>query len=44
MLAIDAHEKITNYMVNKNYYYPYDIPKQLQMDLQAIDKLTNSGN
>lgn len=44
MSAIDTHEKITNYMINKNYYYPFDIPKQIDMDLQAIDKLINSGN
>ncbi|MTT32391.1 spore coat protein [Terrilactibacillus sp. BCM23-1] len=41
--AIDFHEQISNYMISKNFYNPYDTNKQLQMDLknaEAVLKLT----
>ncbi|WP_026673310.1 spore coat protein [Alkalihalobacterium bogoriense] len=30
--AIEAHEKISTYMISKGYYMPHDMSKQLQMD------------
>ncbi len=31
--AIDFHEDVTMYMIDKGYYYPDDIEKQVQIDL-----------
>lgn len=40
-VAIQTHEKITNYMISKRYYHPYDPQKQINADLQAIDNVMN---
>lgn len=39
--AIDAHEKITNYMVQRGLYHPYHVQEQVQLDLQNIDTALN---
>lgn len=39
--AIDAHEKITNYMVQRGLYHPYQVQEQVQLDLQNIDTALN---
>jgi similar to spore coat protein len=40
-VAILAHEKISKYMINKDWYKPYDTMQQLQLDMDnakvAID-------
>lgn len=41
MVAIDNHERITNYMISKNYYHPFDIKKQIDMDIEAVNKVLN---
>ncbi|MFC5466229.1 spore coat protein [Lederbergia graminis] len=33
--AIEAHEKISQYMMEKGYYNPSDLDKQLQVELKA---------
>ncbi|MDD2489820.1 MAG: spore coat protein [Bacilli bacterium] len=37
--AIKAHEKIVNYMVEKNYYFPRDPEQQINYDLKGVDTL-----
>lgn len=39
--AISFHEKISNYMITKGLYQPYDPAKQFQMDIQAADTAFN---
>lgn len=39
--AIQTHEKITNYMVSKGYYHPYDLQKQISQDTEAINTFMN---
>ncbi|MDQ0228952.1 spore coat protein [Metabacillus malikii] len=39
--AIDTHEQIFNYMVNKGYYHPKDIAEQLNVDLNAAQTAMN---
>ncbi|MFP4975176.1 spore coat protein [Paenibacillus sp. CN-4] len=34
--AIDSHEKITNYMMQRGLYHPYHVPEQVQLDLKNI--------
>jgi similar to spore coat protein len=33
--AIDMHDKIMDFMIEKGYYHPYDIEDQLHVDMQA---------
>ncbi|MBS3678901.1 spore coat protein [Ornithinibacillus massiliensis] len=33
--AIDAHEKISHYMMEKGYYHPSNLDKQLEVELKA---------
>ncbi|MDL5041223.1 spore coat protein [Heyndrickxia coagulans] len=33
--AIDMHDKIMDFMVEKGYYYPYHMQDQLHADMQA---------
>lgn len=35
--AVNTHEKITNYMMAKGMYHPYDIKVQLETDLSITD-------
>ena len=37
--AVDLHEKITNYMLDKGYYYAYDPQSQMKADMKATDKV-----
>ncbi len=39
--AIDAHSKLTNYMLSKGYYYAYNMESQLNKDIQAAQQLMN---
>jgi len=39
--AIETHEKLTNYMISKGYYFPHDIREQLMVDLNASDTAVN---
>ncbi|SDL88019.1 spore coat protein [Sediminibacillus halophilus] len=33
--AIEAHEKISHYMIDKGYYHPSDLEEQLEVDLKT---------
>ncbi|MDC3417646.1 spore coat protein [Aquibacillus salsiterrae] len=33
--AIEAHEKISHYMMEKDYYHPSDLDEQLKVDSKA---------
>ena len=39
--AIDSHEKITDYMMQRGLYHPYHIQEQIQLDLNNIQTATN---
>ncbi|WP_123040308.1 spore coat protein [Cohnella candidum] len=30
--AIDTHEKLTDYMMRKGYYHPYNVQEQIRLD------------
>lgn len=34
--AIDTHERIVTYMMEKGWYHPWNVNEQLQLDLQTI--------
>lgn len=33
--AIDMHEEISNMMINKGWFHPYNLNKQFQMDIES---------
>ncbi|WP_102349093.1 spore coat protein [Bacillus sp. Marseille-P3661] len=33
--ALDTHETISNYMIKKGYYKPFELREQLQVDIKA---------
>lgn len=37
-IAIDTHDKIAQYMIEKEMYHAYNIPEQLDQDLKNADK------
>jgi similar to spore coat protein len=39
--AIATHEKITNYMMQKGYYHPYNVSEQIQLDVANIQTALN---
>lgn len=39
--AITTHEQITNYMMKKGYYHPYNMNEQVQMDIRNIQTALN---
>ncbi|HYH01524.1 MAG TPA: spore coat protein [Bacillota bacterium] len=39
--AIDSHEKVTNYMMNQNWYPAYNVDQLIQMDLQTAQNVLN---
>jgi similar to spore coat protein len=39
--AIKAHENITQYMMEKGYYYPSDLDAQSKVDLKAAKTALN---
>ncbi|MDQ1144624.1 hypothetical protein QE429_001451 [Bacillus sp. SORGH_AS 510] len=42
--AIATHEKITNFMIEREFYHPYDLSKQLHVDLTVADTALNLAN
>jgi similar to spore coat protein len=40
-VAIETHEKISNYMMAKGFYHPHDLSEQLQVDLTATNTALN---
>lgn len=39
--AIMTHEQITNYMMDKGWYKPYDVQEQLKLDFQNAQTALN---
>ncbi|WP_071459760.1 spore coat protein [Bacillus massilinigeriensis] len=39
--AVETHERISNYMVEKGYYHPDNLKEQLNVDLQAARTAMN---
>jgi similar to spore coat protein len=39
--AIDTHEAISNYMVARGFYHPYNLWEQLNVDLTTTDTALN---
>lgn len=39
--AVNLHERVAAYMMNKGYYTPYDISHQVQMDIQTSKNIMN---
>lgn len=39
--AIDTHEQIMNYLMNRGLYHPYNLNEQIQLDLQNIQTAMN---
>lgn len=39
--AINTHERIFNYMVERGYYYPYNVEKQFEIDLTTTETALN---
>ena len=37
--AINSHQRISTYMMNRGYYNAYDPPSQIGMDREASDKV-----
>ncbi|MDH7578936.1 MAG: spore coat protein [Bacillota bacterium] len=35
--AINLHERVTSYMLNKGWYYPYNVSRQIQQDLRNAE-------
>lgn len=42
--AIQTHEAITSYMVEKGFYHPYNVQEQLQVDINAANTSLNLIN
>ena len=36
-VAINSHERITNYMMDQGYYHPYNPQAQMKVDMQACE-------
>ncbi|WII36790.1 spore coat protein [Paenibacillus thiaminolyticus] len=39
--AIQTHENLTAYMMDKGYYHPYNVQEQLQVDMKSADSSLN---
>jgi similar to spore coat protein len=39
--AVNKHEQITDYMISKGYYHPYNITEQIQVDYTAAQTALN---
>ncbi len=40
--AIDMHERITMYMMERGLYHPWNLNEQIQLDLQNINMALNA--
>ena len=40
--AIEFHDGVSNYMMNKGYYVPHDVNRQIQMDIQNAQAVIGS--
>ena len=39
--SIDAHARVTEYMMERGFYHPYDVPEQLQLDRSNANTALN---
>lgn len=39
--AIEMHGELTNYMINKGWYHPYNANQQLLLDLKTVNTALN---
>jgi similar to spore coat protein len=39
--AIETHSRITDYMIKKGYYFPYDPEHQMNVDMDAVNTFMN---
>ena len=39
--SIEIHQKLTDFMVDKEYYFPANIKKQINLDIEETDKFIN---
>lgn len=39
--AIETHERISDYMIEKGYYHPRELKEQLQVDIQTANTATS---
>lgn len=39
--AIDMHEKITMYMIERGWYHPWNVDEQIRLDQQNIETALN---
>ncbi len=39
--AIETHQKITNYMIDKGYYFPVNMKKQINLDIEEVTNFIN---
>ncbi|MGY0372279.1 spore coat protein [Clostridium sp. JNZ J1-5] len=42
--AINLHEEITNLMINKGWFYPYELNKQFEMDMKSSETAVQIAN
>jgi similar to spore coat protein len=40
--AIDLHQGVTTYMIDKGYYHPADVEEQLKVDMAASSTVLNN--
>lgn len=39
--AIETHQKLTDFMIEKGYYFPTNIKKQINLDIEEAEKFIN---
>jgi len=39
--TIETHQQLTDFMVEKEYYFPANIKKQINLDIEEVDKFIN---
>jgi len=42
--AIQIHEQISRYMIEKGYYHPNNVQEQLRIDMQAAQQVLQANN
>lgn len=41
---LDLHEELTELMINKGWLYPYDVGKQVELDLKSVENALSIAN
>jgi similar to spore coat protein len=42
--AINTHERISNYMINKGWYHAYNVQEQIRLDMKNAETALNLPN